>query len=137
MIGRIVSYGAQALWLPGRVGEHGWRYGEPSAPKEAGEVAVAMADTLGAGVSLVRAYPVVLDISEAAKLAEDAALPLQAALRRHELSLEERARELKSELGHILRIRVREGEATSVILEAAEEGGEPTLTRSVGAGSGG
>ena len=54
-------------------------------------MAVAMAATLGAGVSLVRAYPVVLDISEAAKLAEDAALPLQAALCRHELFVEERA----------------------------------------------
>jgi nucleotide-binding universal stress UspA family protein len=96
--------------------------------KEAGEVAVAMAATLGAGVSLARAYPVFLDISEAAKLAEDAALPLQAALRRHELSLERRARELESELGHSLRIRVREGEAASVILEVAEVGGEPTLT---------
>ena len=90
-------------------------------------MAVAMAATLGAGVSLVRAYPVVLDISEAAKRAEDAALPLQAALRRHELFVEERARELESELGHSLQIRVREGEAASVILEAAEEGGEPTL----------
>ena len=66
-------------------------------------------------------------ISEAAELAEDAVVPLQAALRRHELSLEERARELESELGHSLRVRVREGEATSVILEVAEEGGEPTL----------
>ena len=54
-------------------------------------MAVAMAAASGAGVSLERAYPVFLDISEAAKLAEDAALPLQAALRRHELSLEERA----------------------------------------------
>ena len=50
--------------------------------KEAGEVAVAMAATLGAGVSLVRAYPVFMDISESAELAEDAALPLQAALLR-------------------------------------------------------
>ncbi len=37
------------------------------------------------------------------------------------------ARAMENELGHSLRIRVREGEATSVILEAAEEGGEPTL----------
>jgi nucleotide-binding universal stress UspA family protein len=95
--------------------------------KEAGEVAVAMAATLGARVSLVRAYPVILDISEAEKLAEDAALPLPAALRRHELSLEGRARALENELGHSLQITVREGEAASVILEAAEEGGEPTL----------
>jgi nucleotide-binding universal stress UspA family protein len=70
---------------------------------------------------------VFLDISEAAKLAEDVALPLQDALHRHELSLEGRARALESELGHSLRIRVREGEAASVILEAAEAGGEPTL----------
>jgi nucleotide-binding universal stress UspA family protein len=95
--------------------------------EELGAGLVAMAATLGAGVSLVRAYPLILDFSEAAKLAEDAALPLQAALRRHELSLEERVRELESELGHSLRVRVREGEAASVILEAAKEGGEPTL----------
>jgi nucleotide-binding universal stress UspA family protein len=117
--------GGEGAWPPSRivVGD------DPSeGAKEAGEVAVAMAAILGAGVSLVRAYPLFLDISEAAKLAEDATLPLQAALRRHELSLEERARELESELGHSLRIRVREGEAASVILEAAEEGGEPTLT---------
>jgi hypothetical protein len=75
--------------------------------KEAGEVAVAMAAALGAGASLVRAYPVFLDASEAATVAEDAAVPLQTALRRHELSLEGRARELESELGHSLRIRVR------------------------------
>ena len=37
------------------------------------------------------------------------------------------ARELESELGHSLWVRVREGEAASVILEAAEEGREPTL----------
>ena len=90
-------------------------------------MAVAIAATLGAGVYLVRAYPVFPGISEAAELAEDAALPLQDALRRHELSLKERARELESELGHSLRIRVREGQAASVISEAAEEGGEPTL----------
>lgn len=95
--------------------------------RKAGEVAVAMAATLGAGVSLVRAYPVFLDISEAAKLAEDVAVPLQTALRRHELSLEGRARALESKLGHSVRIRVREGEVASVILEAAEEDGERTL----------
>jgi len=121
----LVMRGGEGAWPPSRI-----VVGDDSSEgaKEAGEVAVAMAATLGAGVSLARAYPVFLDISEAAKLAEDAALPLQAALRRHELSLEERAREVESELGHILRIRVREGEAASVILEVAEEGGEPTLT---------
>jgi nucleotide-binding universal stress UspA family protein len=120
----LVVRGGEGAWPPSRivVGD------DPSeGAKEAGEVAVAMAGTLEAGVYLVRAYPVVLDISEAAKLAEDAALPLQAALRRHELSLEERARELESDLWHSMRIRVREGEAASVILEVAEEGGEPTL----------
>ena len=120
----LVLRGGEGAWPPSRivVGD------DPSeGAKEAGEVAVAMAATLRAGVSLVRAYPVILDISEAAKLAEDAALPLQAALRRHELSLEGRVRELDSELGHSLRVRVREGEAASVILEAAEEGREPTL----------
>jgi nucleotide-binding universal stress UspA family protein len=120
----LVVRGGEAAWPPSRI-----VVGDDSSEeaKEAGEVAVAMAATLGAGVSLVRAYPVFLDISEAAKLAEDAGLPLQAALRRHELSLEGRARELESELGHSLRVRVREGEAASVILEAAEEGREPTL----------
>ncbi|MDQ5810734.1 MAG: universal stress protein [Actinomycetota bacterium] len=120
----LVVRGGEAAWPPSRtvVGDD-----SSEEAKEAGEVAVAMAATLGAGVSLVRAYPVILDISEAAKLAEDVAVPLQTALRRHELSLEGRARALENELGHSLRIRVREGEAASVILEAAEEGGEPTL----------
>jgi nucleotide-binding universal stress UspA family protein len=84
----LVMRGGEGAWPPSRivVGD------DPSEEaKEAGEVAVAMAATLGAGVSLVRAYPLFLDISEAAKLAEDAALPLQDALRRHELSLKERA----------------------------------------------
>ena len=82
----LVVRGGEGAWPPSRivVGD------DPSEEaKEAGEVAVAMAATLG--VFLVRAYPLFLDISEAAKLAEDAALPLQGALRRHELSLEERA----------------------------------------------
>ena len=120
----LVVRGGEAAWPPSRV-----VVGDDSSEeaKEAGEVAVAMAATLGAGVSLVRAYPVILDISEAAKLAEDVAVPLQTALRRHELSLEGRARALENELGHSLRIRVREGEAASVILVAAEEGGEPSL----------
>jgi nucleotide-binding universal stress UspA family protein len=120
----LVVRGGEAAWPPSRI-----VVGDDSSEeaKEAGEVAVAMAATLGAGVSLVRAYPVFLDISEATKLAEDAGLPLQAALRRLELSLEGRARELESELGHSLRVRVKEGEAASVILEAAEEGREPTL----------
>jgi nucleotide-binding universal stress UspA family protein len=120
----LVVRGGEAAWPPSRL-----VVGDDSSEeaKEAGEVAVALAVTLGTGASLVRAYPVILDISEAAKLAEDAALPLQAALRRHELSLEGRARALESELGHSLRVRVREGEAASVILEAAEEGREPTL----------
>jgi nucleotide-binding universal stress UspA family protein len=120
----LVVRGGEAAWPPSRV-----VVGDDSSEeaKEAGEVAVAMAATLGAGVSLVRAYPVILDISETAKLAENAALPLPAALRRHELSLEGGARVLENELGHSLRFRVREGEAASVMLEAAEEGGEPTL----------
>ena len=90
-------------------------------------MAVAIAATLEAGVFLLRAYPAILDLSESAKLAEEVAPPLQDALNRHELSLAGRAQTLESELGHSLRIRVREGEAASVILEAAEEGGEPTL----------
>ena len=120
----LVVRGGEGAWPPSRI-----VVGDDSSEvaSEAGEVAVAMAGILGAGVSLVRAYPLLLDISEAARLAEDAALPLRAALRRHELYLEERARKLESELGHGLRIRVREGQAASVILEAAEEGGAPTL----------
>jgi hypothetical protein len=84
----LVVRGGEAAWPPSRV-----VVGDDSSEeaKEAGEVAGAMAATLGARVSLVRAYPVILDISEAAKLAEDAALPLQDALQRYELSLEGRA----------------------------------------------
>jgi nucleotide-binding universal stress UspA family protein len=84
---------------------------------------VGMVDEISVMIAAVTIAILVMLVS-----AEDAALPLHAALRRHELFVEERARELESELGHILRIRVREGEAASVILEVAEEGGEPTLT---------
>jgi nucleotide-binding universal stress UspA family protein len=120
----LVVRGGEGAWPPSRV-----VVGDDSSEeaKKAGEVAVAIAATLGAGGFLLRAYPVFLDISESAKLAEDVAPPLHDTLNRHELSLAERARTLESELGHSLRIRVREGEAASVILEAAEEGGEPTL----------
>jgi nucleotide-binding universal stress UspA family protein len=120
----LVVRGGEAAWPPSRIVVG---YDSSEGAKEAGEVAVAIAATLEAGVFLLRAYPVILDLSESAKLAEEVAPPLQDALNRHELSLAGRAQTLESELGHSLRIRVREGEAASVILEAAEEGGEPTL----------
>ncbi|MEW6636950.1 MAG: universal stress protein [Actinomycetota bacterium] len=112
-------------WPPSRV-----VVGDDSSEgaRRAGELAARIAVLLGATLQLVRAYPVVLDASEAARLAEEVAVPLRVALGRHEAALLGRARMLERRLGYRPRTRVREGEAASVILVTAEEGGgEPAL----------
>ena len=79
---------------------------------------------------LVRAVPVVWDVSEAVGFVEDAAAsPRQATLGRHELFLASRARRLEEASGLRPRVRVRgEEAASSLILEAAEEGeGSPLI----------
>jgi nucleotide-binding universal stress UspA family protein len=120
----LVVRGGNQAWPPSRVvvGDD-----SSSSAKKAGGLAAEIAALFGAEVLLVRAVPVFLDVSEAARLSEDSAQPLQVALCRHELSLWRRARTLEEKSGHRPRIRVREGEAASVILEAAEEGEERTL----------
>ncbi len=120
----LVVRGDRSAWPPSRV-----VVGDDSSrgAKKAVELAAGIAGIFGARMLLVRAHPVILDISEAAKIAEQEPVPFQAALCRHEMSLERRARAVEAVLGHRPKIRVREGEAASVILEAAEEGGEPTL----------
>jgi len=65
---------------------------------------------------------------EAAKAREEAALSLEEALRRHEARLQTRATRLQERLGRRPLVRVREGEAASVLLEEAEsEGRGPAL----------
>jgi nucleotide-binding universal stress UspA family protein len=120
----LVVRGGHAWWPPSRV-----VVGDDSSrgAKKAVEVAAGIAGLFGARMLLVRAHPVILGISDAAKVAEQEPVPLHTALCRHEISLERRARAVEAVLGHRPKIRVREGEAASVILEAAEEGGEPTL----------
>jgi nucleotide-binding universal stress UspA family protein len=120
----LVVRGGHRAWPPSRV-----VVGDDSSrgAKKAVELAAGIAGVFGARMLLVRAHPVLMDISEAAKIAEQEPVPLQTALCRHEISLERRARAVEAVLGHRPKIRVREGEAASVILETAEEGGEPTL----------
>jgi len=115
----LVMRGGEDAWPPSRV-----VVGDDSSPgaKGAGDLAASIAGIVGASVLLVRAVPVVWDVSEAARLVEDVALPRRAALGGHELFLASRARRLEETSGIRPRVRVREGEAaSSLILEAAEE----------------
>ena len=122
----LVLRGGEGAWPPSRV-----VVGDDSSPgaKGAGDLAASIAGIVGASVLLVRAVPMVRDVSEAARFVEDAAaLPHQATLGRHELFLAARARRLEEASGLRPRVRVRGGEAaSSLILEAAEEGEEPPL----------
>lgn len=120
----LVVRGGEGAWPPSRV-----IVGNDSSPgaKKAGDLAASIAGFVGARVLLVRAVPVIRDVSEAVKFVEDAALPRQAALVRQELFLASRARSLEEASGLRPRVRVREEEAASLILAAAEEGEEPSL----------
>lgn len=90
-------------------------------------MAAGIAKLFGASVLLVRALPAFVDASEAARLATEATLPLRTRPAHHELFLLGHARALEGALDHRPRVRVREGEAASVILEAAEGGAGPAL----------
>ena len=122
----LVLRGGEGAWPPSGV-----VVGDDSSPgaKGAGDLAASIAGIVGASVLLVRAVPMVRDVSEAARFVEDAAaLPHQATLGRHELFLAARARRLEEASGLRPRVRVRGGEAaSSLILEAAEEGEGPPL----------
>ena len=122
----LVLRGGEGAWPPSRV-----VVGDDSSPgaKGAGDLAASIAGIVGASVLLVRAVPMVRDVSEAARFVEDAAaLPHQATLGRHELFLAARARRLEEASGLRPRVRVRGGEAaSSLILKAAEEGEGPPL----------
>ena len=120
----LVARGGEDAWPPSRV-----VVGDDSSlgAKRAGELAASIAGLVGAEVLLVRALPVVLDVSDAVRFAEDATLPRQVVLGHHELSLRERASRLEETSGLRPGVRLREGEAASVVLEAAEEGEWPAL----------
>jgi nucleotide-binding universal stress UspA family protein len=120
----LVARGGCAAWPPSRV-----VVGEDSSPgaRKAGELAAGIGSLFGSRAILVRAYPLLLDVSEAARIAGCAPVALDEALRQHRAALEERARKLEGALGRRPLVRVCEGEAAATILEAAEEGGEPTL----------
>lgn len=113
----LVARGEESVWPPSRV-----VVGDDSSvsAKKAGEFAASIGGVLDAETFLVRAYPVYMDVAEAARFAEEASLSLHETLHRHEVSLDTRARRLQKEFGCRTRIRVRAGEAASVILEAAE-----------------
>ena len=126
----LVIRGGEGAWPPSRV-----VVGDDSSPgaKEAGDLATSIAGVVGASVLLVRAVPMVRDVSEAVGFVEDAAAsPRRATLGRHELYLESRARRLEETSGLRPRVRVKGGEAaSSLILQAAEEG-EGSPLRAVG-----
>jgi nucleotide-binding universal stress UspA family protein len=125
----LVARGGQEAWPPSRV-----IVGDDSSErsKKAGELAAMVANLVGATVLLVRAFPVVLDTAEAARVAEDVAVPLGVAMGRHEASLLVRAMALERRFGRRPRTRVREGEAASVILESAGRGGDGPALVAVG-----
>lgn len=120
----LVLRGGEGAWPPSRV-----VVGDDSSPgaKGAGELAASIAGIVGASVLLVRAVPVVRDVPEAVRFVQDPALPRRGALGNHELFLAARARRLEQASGLRPRVRVREEEAASLILEAAEEGEGPPL----------
>lgn len=121
----LVMRGGEGAWPPSRV-----VVGDDFSPgaKRAGNLAASIAGIVGASVLLVRALPMVRDVSEAVGFVEDAASPHQATLGRHELFLASRARRLEEASGLRPRVRVRGEAASSLILEAAEEGeGSPLI----------
>lgn len=120
----LVVRGGEGAWPISRVVVG---HDSSAGAKKTGELAASIAKLFGASVLLVRALPVFVDASEAARFATEAALPLRASPVRHDLSLLGHARALEDALDHRPRIGVREGEAASVILEAAERGAGPAL----------
>ncbi|MBA2694105.1 MAG: universal stress protein [Rubrobacter sp.] len=121
----LVVRGGERAWPPSRV-----VVGDDSSEgaKRAGELASGIASVLKIRTLLLRAHHVFVDASEAERFTETTAVPLEVSLSRHEMALDQRAAALEKRFGHRPRIRVREGEAASVILEASEEeGGEPAL----------
>jgi len=120
----LVVRGEDGAWPPRRI-----IVGDDSSTgaREAGELAVGIGKLFGAEMLLVRAHPVIVPMFEAVRYAQNTAATSDDALRRQEMDLESRARGLEGELGPRPRVRVTEGEATSVILRAAEESGGPAL----------
>jgi nucleotide-binding universal stress UspA family protein len=121
----LVVRGGEQAWPPSRV-----VVGDESShsSKKAGELAAAISALFGAWMLLVRAHPTFPGISPEVATVENPPT-LEAALCRHEVEMMSRARRMEERTGGGVcpRIRVRVGEAAQVLLEAAEEGGEPYL----------
>jgi nucleotide-binding universal stress UspA family protein len=114
----LVLRGGEGIWPPNRivVGEDG-----SVGAREAARLGVSMGIALGVEVLLVRAHPVVLPMAEASSLSQSSAICIPQDVRtHHEVSLMARAYQLQDELGYRPRLRVIEGEPTSVLLEVAE-----------------
>lgn len=120
----LVVRGGSAAWPPAHVvvGDD-----TSAGAKRAGELGASMASLFEARLLLARAFPLFLDPVEAARVPENAAEPLHVALHRQEMLLETRARALRNNLERRPGIRVREGEAASIIQEAARESRKPSL----------
>lgn len=117
----LVVRSGSGKWPPSRivVGDD-----SSASARRAGELAMNLGEIFGAEVLLVRACPVVMTVSEAVRLSRGR--EPEDLLRCHEFLLWCRAKRLEEKLGCRPRIRVREGEAASIILDAAGER-EPSL----------
>ena len=102
-------------------------YDASAGAKEAAGLAADMGRVLGAELTLVRAEPVILPLSEASRHSRDPVGVPEDLRKQHELSLMHRANLLQEVLGYRPRFRLIEGEPASVLLKAAEGRGGPTL----------
>ncbi len=117
----LVFRGGERAWPPSRlvVGDDG-----SEEARRAGELAAGMGRLFGARALLVRVYPSV-PVFKARRLVHVRAS--REILKKDERSLQRRAAELESVLGTRPEIRVASGDASAVLQEVAEDGGEPTL----------
>ncbi|WP_119067838.1 universal stress protein [Rubrobacter indicoceani] len=117
----LVVRGGDRAWPPSHVivGDD-----TSAGAKRTGELAGAIASVLGIQMLLLRVHHVFVDASEAGRFRETAAVSPEVSLGRHELTLNQRADALEKRFGLRPRVSVREGDAASVILKAAEESNE-------------
>jgi nucleotide-binding universal stress UspA family protein len=111
-------------WPPARVVVG---YDGSAGAQEAAGLAADMGKVLGAELTLVRAEPVILPLTEVSRHSRDPVSIPEDLRKHHELSLMDRAYQLQDVLGYRPRFRLIEGEPASVLLKTAEGRGGPTL----------
>lgn len=120
----LVMRGGEAAWPPTRV-----VVGEDlhEEAKAAARIAVDLGKLFGAEVRLVLAYPRFPQLSTQRVGVHSDAWTAEEGLPRAEEALEELAGDLERETGTRPQTQAAVGEAADLILQAAEEGGGPTL----------